>query len=546
MASLFKVKQHDLLGRVGQLRTRHGVVETPALLPVVNPLKQLVPPREIRGMGFEAIMTNAYLLLKNMKDEAEAKGVHEVLGFDGVVMTDSGAYQLLVYGGVDTTPEEIVEFQVKIGSDIAVILDVPTGYPAPRSVAEATVEETIKRARALFNAERGKALWVGPVQGGAWPDLVERCAREVASLPFDLHALGSPTRVMEQYLFDVLVDMLTAAKPNLPFNRPFHLFGAGHPMMFPLAVAMGCDLFDSASYALYARQGRYMVEHGTLRLEDLRHLPCTCPVCSKLTAKELREMPRLEVERAVAKHNLYVCLAELKKVRQAIVEGRLWELLEARARSHPSMEQALRKLRSLAGLLETGTPISKPRGLFFTEPSSIQRPEAYRFRRRVEERLSVGDRQVLLLIPPPPSKPFSRSRALKKALKSLYDRLGSKLRLVELCVYATPLGLIPLELDEVYPASQHEALKGFEIEVEEASASQLANLLKAKGFKAVVYLHSSAFKGLVYTAALKACLEEGLMFQAYAPKGSPWSSRSSKELASIVESFLEKTKTGGC
>jgi len=534
------VRHHDLLGRVGRLRTRRGVVETPVLLPVVNPLKQLVSPQELWGMGFKAIMVNAYLLLKHMRGEVESRGVHEVIGFEGVVMTDSGAYQLLVHGKVDATPEEVVEFQVKAGSDVAVILDVPTGYPASRSAAEATVHETLRRAQALFNLNRGEALWVGPVQGGAWLDLVERCAREMASLPFDLHALGSPTKVMEQYLFDLLVDMLAAAKPHLPLSRPLHLFGAGHPMMFSLAVALGCDLFDSASYALYARQGRYMVEHGTLRAESLKYLPCSCAVCSKLTVEELREMPRVEVERALAKHNLYACLAELKRVKQAIVEGRLWELLEARSRSHPSMGAALRKLRELTPLLEAGTPISKPKGAFFHDASSMQRPEAYRFRRRVEERLSFNRGGLLLLIPPPPSKPYARSKALRRALKELHEALKADLSLVEVCVYATPLGLVPLELDEVYPASQHEAPRGLEVEAEAASASEVASLIDSGGFKAVVYLHLPHLRGLVHDAALKACLERGLSFKAYSPKASPWSPRSLKELASLVKGLLKK------
>lgn len=534
---MFKVRHCDLLGRVGEIHTRRGKLETPALLPVVNPLKQLISPRDLREMGFEAITANAYLLMKSMEEELRAEGLHKVLGFDGIIMTDSGAYQLLMYGKVDASPDEIVDFQVRINSDIAVILDVPTGYPATRSRAEFTVEETLRRARRLFELERGGALWVGPIQGGTWLDLVGFCAREMAKLPFDLYALGSPTKIMEQYMFDILTDMIVAAKLHLPPGKPFHLFGAGHPMMFPLAVGLGCDTFDSASYALYARQGRYMVESGTLRIEDLDYLPCSCPVCSKLTARELREMPRPEAERILAKHNLYVCLAELRKVKQAIKEGRLWDLIEARGSCHPSMNLALQKIRNLAPLLEKGTPISKPRGLFLSSALSTMRPEVYRFKKRVVERLSFN-RPVLLLIPPPSTTPFSRSKAVKTLLKRLLSLFNKDLDLVDIYIYATPLGVVPLELDETYPASQHISVKALREGLEEVSATQVASIIDKGSFKLVVYLHDPSLRGTVYTHALRACLKKGAIFRPLMPSTSPWSREAVEEAASLIKAFL--------
>ncbi|PCN49945.1 hypothetical protein B6U99_07060 [Candidatus Geothermarchaeota archaeon ex4572_27] len=465
---MFKVRARDLQGRLGELRARSGVVETPALLPVVNPLRQVVEPRELYEMGFKAVITNAYSLYKHRREEAVEKGVHGVLGYQGVVMTDSGAYQLLVYGGVDVGPDEIVRFQEEIGSDIAVILDVPTGFRASRAKAEETVRATLERARRLFEEpRRGGTLWVGPVQGGNWLDLVKASAEELSKLPFHVYALGSPTEVMEQYMFDVLVDMIATAKQHLPPEKPFHLFGAGHPMMFALAVALGCDTFDSASYAIYARQGRYLYEGGTLRLEDLEYLPCSCPICSSMTARELKSMEREEAERALAKHNLYACLAELRRVKQAIVEGRLWELLEARARAHPSMRRALERLTAYLQLLERGTPISKGRGLFFYDELSLMRPEVYRFRERVKGRLTPSASDVLLLLPEPPSKPFSRDGRVRASDVLLllpeppskpFSRDGRVRRLlreveglrgkVQVCFYTAPLGVVPLELDE--------------------------------------------------------------------------------------------------
>ncbi|MEM2876081.1 MAG: tRNA-guanine transglycosylase, partial [Candidatus Bathyarchaeia archaeon] len=101
----FEVRDHDLAGRVGKLKTRSGVIETPALLPVINPNVQPITPKEMKEeFKVSAIITNAYILMKSFRSTVIEKGVHEFLGFDGVVATDSGAYQLLLYGNVDATP----------------------------------------------------------------------------------------------------------------------------------------------------------------------------------------------------------------------------------------------------------------------------------------------------------------------------------------------------------------------------------------------------------------------------------------------------------
>jgi len=266
------------LGRIGKLHTKRGTVETPLLLPVVNPLLQPIPPKElVTDFGCRAIIANAYLLRKNFGKEVVTKGIHAFLEFEHTVVTDSGAYQILLYGDIEATQREIIAYEEAIDTDIAVILDVPTGGKASRKKAEYTVEETIRRAReSIASRTRDDILWIGPVQGGNHLDLVSYSASEMAKLPFAIYALGSPTQVMEQYVFDYLVDMTMTAKMNLPPDKPLHLFGAGHAFMFALVVAMGCDIFDSAAYAIYARDRKYMTNRGTERLESLEYFPCSC------------------------------------------------------------------------------------------------------------------------------------------------------------------------------------------------------------------------------------------------------------------------------
>lgn len=515
----FEVKERDLLARIGKLRTKSGAVETPLLFPVVNPATQPIPPRRLREeFGFEALITNAYILMKRFQNQPAEKGLHDFLGFKGAITTDSGAYQILVYGDIDITPEEIVGYQERINTDIATILDWPTGWKTSRKHAEHTVNETLKRARKLFKIKsRDDVLWVGPVQGGRYLDLVAKSASEMGALPFDIHALGSPTEVMENYRFDVLVDMILTAKMNLPIERPLHLFGAGHPFMFSLAVAVGCDFFDSAAYAIYARENRYMTETGTFRLEELEYFPCACPKCAKRTPKEVAEMPQNERQVFLAEHNLYMCISEIKRIKQAIRDGRLWEHLEFRAHGHPALFQALKKLKRYEDFVEKYSPIVKRGGLFFFSSVGLSRPEIVRHRIRLHERFETSQKaETIVLMPQTRVKPFHKSKEYKKLSKIFRSFLGETQNSLHFCFYEAPFGVVPLELDEVYPLSQHESALPPDEETVEYVAVQVANYISRGKYRTVLFFHNSEnWNEKVLEACRNACSEKSITFKCF-------------------------------
>lgn len=511
----FEIRERDLLARIGRLETKSGKVETPLLLPVINPAVQPITPKNMRGeFGCKALITNAYIIKKHFGEEPKRRGIHGLLDFDGVVVTDSGAYQILVYGGVQIGPEEIVRYQEEIDTDVATILDVPTGWDVSRDHARQTVEETLGRARELMAIKtREDILWIGPVQGGQHIDLVATSAREIGKLPFEIHALGSPTIVMQRYLFETLVDMILAAKQNLPPERPLHLFGAGHPLMFALAVALGCDLFDSAAYAIYAREDRYMTEHGTIKLNKLEYLPCSCRVCMKNDSRSLVERPKAEREALLARHNLHVCFAELRRIKQSITEGRLWEHLELRAHGHPALFQALKKLKKYESYIERQTPTTKRSGLFFFGSSDLARPEVVRYRKRVLERYSPPkEMRTLILFPQTETKPFHKAKEQRVLLKVLRRRLGEKAGSVHVCTYAAPFGVVPTELDEVYPLSQHEIATPLDTETVEYVAEQVASYIKRTSYEKVILLEDEAWKGKIKVACQQACKKKGVPF----------------------------------
>ena len=542
----FEVVEKDLLGRIGRLATKTGVIETPLLLPVVNPLVQPLSPQVMtRDFDCQALIANAYLLKKNFGDEVTAHGIHEFLGFHRVVMTDSGAYQLLVYGDVEVSPVEIARFQEDIGSDIAVMLDVPTGWNLPREKAEATVEETLRRARVTLAAlTRRDVLWVGPIQGGNHLDLVAHAATAIGAMGFHITALGSPTQVMERYLFPVLVDMIMAAKQNAPLHRPLHLFGAGHPFMLALAVAMGCDLFDSAAYALYARQGKYLTPHGTSRLRTLEYFPCSCHVCATHTPKELRAMPPQERERLLAHHNLATCFTEVRRIKQAIREGRLWELLEVRSRSHPALLDALKRLQTYRHVLEAHSPASKGRGLFFFDAAGLTRPAVLRHQIKLSRWQPPRGGRVLVFLPPPPSKPFHRSREVKRIRRAI-DKAGAVVEALQFCVYAAPFGVVPLELDEVYPLSQYEASVPIDRATEDAVIDEVCTYIREghHGCSAVVlHAEADAWGPRLTHACEAACSQRGLSFHAVEGTAKTWSKRAVEGFVAQVVCALQSGK----
>ncbi len=502
-----EIQSRDLAGRICKLETRRGTVETPLLLPVVNPRLGPVTPQQMReDFGCQALITNAYLLQKYHAEEALSRGVHDFLKFDGLIVTDSGGYQILVYGDVNASPEEIVRFQEGIETDVAVILDIPTGWDAPRERAEYTVNETLRRAKlSLAMREKEDLLWTGPVQGGNHLDLVSRSADEIGKMDFDVYALGSPTPVVEQYLFDVMVDMVVAAKTHLPVEKPFHLFGAGHPFMLSFAVALGCDIFDSAAYALYARRGKYMTSYGTLDLGDMRYFPCSCRVCASHTPRELMEMAPEERERLLAWHNLGECFTEMRRIKEAISEGRLWELLELRAKSHPSLLQALKQLGKYRDYLEAGTPISKEKGMFYFGSPGLARPEITRYRSKLRHWAPPTQAGVLLLLPAPSSKPFYRSKEYT-ALTSQMAGKGIDVGKAHVYFYAAPFGLVPLELDETYPLSQFESALPLDEKTVDDVAEQVKDYLKGRNYRAVV-LQLSPAAGEEVEAALRGIIE---------------------------------------
>lgn len=455
---MFEIKHRDAHGRIGIFKIKNKKLETPYIFPVINPRsvsldnsasssanRQVIKPADIKDMGFPGVITNSYIIYNSLKDEAVSKGVHELIGFDGVVMTDSGSYQLYKYGNVNILPEEILRFQDQIGSDIGVILDIPTPPDAGRKRAESDLKETIKRGKESLEINTDMLL-AGTVQGSTYPDLREKCAREMGKLGFDVYPIGGVVPLMEDYRFSTLSKIIISCKKYLPQGRPVHLFGCGHPIFFSFAVALGCDLFDSAAYFLYAKDDRYITPQGTLKLDNIYEFPCTCRVCLGYTPKEVAASGRSEKTRLLSLHNLHATMQEIKLIKQSIYEGSLFELVESRARCHPALLDALKVMLDNHFRLD---PATKRSAFFYSGPESLKRPEV---RRHLERLKNIEFRAKTLVVLPEAARPYSRTYGISSSKD------------YHICVGSPVFGIIPLDIEEVYPLNRYESPENLDME----------------------------------------------------------------------------------
>ncbi len=299
-----------------------------------------------------------------------------------------------------------------------------------RETAEDKLKKTVER---ISDARQSVCdqLLVGPIQGGRFIDLREKASISVGKSGADVFAIGGIVPLMERYEFSRLVDVVMTAKMNLPPGRPIHAFGCGHPMLFSLLVLAGVDLFDSAAYALYAEDKRYMTVRGTFKIDEMHELPCSCPACF---GKKPQDMDK----RSIAMHNLYVTFGEIKTIRQAIIDGALFELVEQRVRAHPALLEAYVHLllnKDYSDFIEKHDPVTKGSAFFYTGAESAMRPAIHRARKKLHERY----------IPP---------KGRKGYLVRSFERFAKSTANTHFIVRESLYGVVPSDLLNVYPFGQ--------------------------------------------------------------------------------------------
>ncbi len=265
-------------------------------------------------------------------------------------------------------------------------------------------------------------------------------------------ALGSPVEFMESYEYRLLAQMIVAAKKQMPHSIPLHLFGAGHPLTIPFAIALGCDTFDSASYMLYAKKSRYITDDGTRYLSDITVFPCNCEICSKYSPDELRHLDEVQRTNELAIHNLHAIKLEVDRVKQAIYEGRLWEYIIKKARAHPKLFEMVEVMIENSEFLGLGTPKFKEKAIFLFTKEDQYRPEVQSYHKIV--RKFKSKKKKLIITRESSSKPGYLSNQYL-GLKRKFKKFDS----FQVCQYNPILGLIPIEISDIFPAAHHETAR---------------------------------------------------------------------------------------
>ena len=485
---MFEILSSDLLGRIGLIHHPKGNVRTPCFVPVVHPelRKNLVKVDEFNSVyGIDLIITSSYILRKKFQEKEV--DLHKLTTFQGPIMTDSGAYQSLVYGEVEITPENAISFQQLIKSDFGVPLDIPISINDPYSEAKSKVDITIQRCQDLPDQiDKTDTIWVGPIQGGRYLDLIEKSSIAVSNISdFGMFALGSVVELMSNYQYETVIEMILTAKKFLNPAIPLHLFGAGHPSMFPFIVAAGCDSFDSAAFALYAQDDRYITTTQTFLLEELEEFPCNCPVCISLSPDEVKKKTKSERMKLLASHNLHTCQTEIKNIKRAITSGTLWELLESRAMVHPNLKKGFDKILQHSKMFVANTPSTKKKGIFLLSRDSYSRPEIYSHSDRFNNLLKKSKSKLVIisLIDSTITEPYNLIRSLKSYIGKEPIFLDYDIWLLDQF-----FGFIPLEVSEIYPLSQYVGYSNLSRDIIKSKISDYFSIIKDKKFKEIIIL----------------------------------------------------------
>ncbi len=353
-----KFTLHGVDGRArrGTLALTHGQIETPAFMPVgTYGTVKAMSPAELHEIGADIVLGNTFhlWLRPGLEVIAAHAGLHRFMGWDGPILTDSGGFQVFSLGALRKiseegvkfaspvngdrlllTPEESMRIQRVLDSDIAMIFDECTPYPADLRQAGESMRLSLRWAERSKRAHEGNpSALFGIVQGGMFENLRDESLAELQGIGFDGYAIGGlsvgePKEDMRR--------MLAHTAPQLPAGQPRYLMGVGTPEDLVDAVTAGIDMFDCVLPTRNARNGWLFTRYGDIKIKNAVHRfdtrpldeTCACYCCRHFTRAYLHHLHRVNEilgARLNTMHNLYYYLALMRELRAAIAAGNLTE-----------------------------------------------------------------------------------------------------------------------------------------------------------------------------------------------------------------------------
>ena len=351
----YQVNATDGAARSGRLQTAHGMIHTPAFMPVgtAGTVKAMLP-QSVAETGAEIVLANTYHLMLRPGAERIARlgGLRRFMHWPGPLLTDSGGYQVMSLAALrkideqgvtfashidgarhELTPERSIEIQTQLGATITMVLDECLRYPATRAEATESMRLSLRwaeRCRAAFEQRPGYGLF-GIVQGGVFSELRAESAARLTEIGFDGYAVGGLAVGEGQ---ELMVQTLDATVPHLPQGRPRYLMGVGKPDDLVGAVMRGIDMFDCVLPTRSGRNGQAFTRRGAINIRNARHrddprpldADCRCPACRDYDRAYLHHLARSgEILSAMLLtwHNLTYYQDLMAGLRAAVAEGTL-------------------------------------------------------------------------------------------------------------------------------------------------------------------------------------------------------------------------------
>ena len=353
----FQVKRCTSTGaRWGLITTAHGSFETPVFMPVgTRAAVKALSPDDLQEAGVKVVLANTYHLYLRPGHEIIRRlgGLHRFMGWSGPILTDSGGFQIYSLAKLRTLseegasfqshidgarhfigPKEAVAVQEALGADIIMAFDECAPFPASYEYVAGSVRLTSRWALACLEARQGNAQGLfGIVQGGMYPDLREKSARDLVAMGFEGYALGGLSVGEDRGARRRVIEHTV---PLLPQEKPVYLMGVGKPEDILDAVALGVDMFDCVLPTRNARNGSLFTTRGPLAIKNACHADderpvdedCGCYTCARFSRAYLRHLfmaGELLAYRLNTIHNVHYYMQFMGEIRDAIKEERFPE-----------------------------------------------------------------------------------------------------------------------------------------------------------------------------------------------------------------------------
>ena len=353
MTIKFNLKKTIGKARLGEVKTAHGAIKTPAFMPVgTRATVKGMKLKDVAKSGADIILGNTYHLMLRPGEDLIAKmgGLHKFMNWDQPILTDSGGFQVMSLSGLRKISEEGVKFsshidgkkylltpeysmkiQHKLGSDITMIFDECVSFPVTKEKTQEAMERSLRwaqRSKDAFVTRDGYGLF-GIVQGGVFADLREKSAKELIEIGFDGYAIGGLAVGEGQNLMFEVLDYTT---PFLPKQKARYLMGVGKPADIIGAVARGIDMFDCVIPTRSGRNGQAFTSQGVVNIKNAKYISdqspldpeCQCETCQNYSKSYLNHLVKTgEMLGAMlmTEHNIHFYQNLMKEIRNSIEEG---------------------------------------------------------------------------------------------------------------------------------------------------------------------------------------------------------------------------------